>query len=101
MLAGDTPLIDAVRNGRVGVVAAMLADGGYGVNEPMTNGLAATPLYVACEKGHTEVVTKLIAANATTRSVIRFVQVAAVLPPRAAGAELTLAVDVCVDSVAS
>ena len=35
---GDTPLIDAVRRGRVGVVAAMLADGNYDVNEPMTNG---------------------------------------------------------------
>ena len=47
VLAGDTPLADAVRRGRVGVIAAMLADGTYDVNEPMADGLAATPLYIA------------------------------------------------------
>ena len=44
---GDTPLIHAVRHGHVGVVAAMLAEGGYGVDEPMTNGNGATPLYAS------------------------------------------------------
>ena len=49
--AGDTPLIHAVRREHVGVVAAMLAEGDYDVNEPMTNGNGATPLFLACEKG--------------------------------------------------
>ena len=69
--AGDTPLVDAVRRGRVAVVAVMLADGTYDVNEPMTNGVAATPLYVACELGHVEIVTKLLVANVNVNQARR------------------------------
>ena len=62
---GDTALIHAVRHGQVAVVAAMLAEtGDYDVNAPMTKGSCATPLYVACLNGHSEIVTKLLAANA-------------------------------------
>ncbi len=63
MRAGDTPLIDAARNGRAADVTALLA-GGADVDEPKTDGCGATALYVACQEGHTEVVTKLLAANA-------------------------------------
>ena len=53
--AGDTPLTHAVRHGHVDVVAVMLANGTYDVNEPMTNGVDATALYVACENGVADV----------------------------------------------
>ena len=66
--AHDTPLIDAVRHDRVADVAALLA-GGADVNEPKTDGGGATALMVACQYGHTEVVTTLIAANANVRQV--------------------------------
>ena len=64
MLAGDPPrppLIDAAWRGRAADVAALLA-GGADVNEPNLNGV--TPLYIACQEGHAEVVMKLLAANA-------------------------------------
>jgi ankyrin repeat protein len=64
MLEADTPLIDAVRNGRVGVVVAMLADGAYDVNVPAKDGSGWTPLHVAVEKRHLSIVTKLLEANA-------------------------------------
>ena len=52
MQAGDsgTPLTYAARHGRAADVAALLA-AGADVNEPRADG--ATPLYVACQKGHT------------------------------------------------
>ena len=52
--AGDTPLIHAVRHGHVGVVAAMLAEGDYDVNETLRNGLAATPLLVGQRFKHAD-----------------------------------------------
>ena len=64
MREGDTPLIDAARHGRAGDVAALLADGAD-VNEPKTDGSGATALYIACQHRHTEVVAKLLAANAS------------------------------------
>jgi ankyrin repeat protein len=64
MREGDTALIDAVRHGRAADVAALLADGAD-VNEPKTDGSGATALYIACQEGHTEVVTTLLAANAS------------------------------------
>ena len=60
MLA-DTPLIGAARRGRAADVVALLADGAD-VNERMTSG--TTALLIACENGHDEVVTTLLAANA-------------------------------------
>ena len=63
MLEADTPLIDAVRNGRDGVVAAMLADGAYSVNMPMKDGHGCNHS-VCPEKGHLSIVTKLLDANA-------------------------------------
>ena len=61
MREGDTPLIDAARHGRAADVVALLADGAD-VNERNQKG--ANSLYVACHEGHTEVVKKLLAANA-------------------------------------
>jgi ankyrin repeat protein len=61
MLEGDTPLIDAARRGIAADVEALLA-GGADVDEPNENGWAA--LHIACEEGHTDVVTTLLAANA-------------------------------------
>ena len=82
MLQGDTPLIDAARHGRAAGVAALLADGAD-VNEPKTDGSGATALYVACQEGRTEVVTKLLlpCAKARTRLEGRF----AIKSPRATG----------------
>ena len=56
MRAGDTPLIDAARNGRAADVAALLADGAD-VNEPKTDGTGATALHVACHRGKAKIVT--------------------------------------------
>jgi ankyrin repeat protein len=66
----DTPLIDAVRHGRVADVAALLADGAD-VNEPKTDGSGVTALYIACYHGHTEAVTTLLAANASVDRACR------------------------------
>ena len=44
-------------------MAALIADGAD-VNEPKTGGSGVTALYVACMKGHTEIVATLLAANA-------------------------------------
>ena len=47
MLAGDTPLTDAARRGRVADVTTLLADAavfGDDVNEPMTDGSGITAL---------------------------------------------------------
>ena len=63
MRAGDTPLIDAARHGRVADVAALLA-GGADVDEPKTDGSGVTALYIACQEGHAEVVTILLDAGA-------------------------------------
>ena len=63
MQYGDTRLIDAARHGRAADVAALLA-GGADVNEPMTDGSGMTALFVACQEGHTKVITTLLAANA-------------------------------------
>ena len=53
MRAGDTPLIDAARHGRAAdVVALLFAD----VNEPKTDGSGFSALFIACQKGHSEVV---------------------------------------------
>ena len=60
-MRGDTPLIDAARNGREADVEALL-EAGADVNEPDEDGY--TPLYFVCYTGHTEIVTKLLAANA-------------------------------------
>ena len=54
----EIPLIVAARHGSAAEVAALLA-GGADVNEPMSDG--ETPLFIACQEGHTEVVTKLLA----------------------------------------
>ena len=59
MREGDTPLIVAVRQGRAADVAALLA-GGADVNEVDDDDDGRTPLYVACEIGHTEVVAALL-----------------------------------------
>ena len=45
-------------------MVALLADGAD-VNEPMTGGSGATALFVACGQGHAEVVTTLLASNAS------------------------------------
>ena len=63
MLAGDTPLIDAARHGRVGDVVTLLADGAD-VNKPASDGSGWTALLLACARGHTNVVKTLLAANA-------------------------------------
>ena len=63
MRAGDTPLIDAARHGRLADVAALLVDGAD-VNEPKTDGSGLTALFVASQEGHAEVATKLLAAGA-------------------------------------
>ena len=73
MRAGDTPLIDSARNGRATDVAALLADGAD-VNEPKTNGSGATPLYIACQEGHAEVVTTLIAPADGVQVAVRDVR---------------------------
>ena len=49
---GDTPLIDAAGRGRTADVAALLA-GGADVDEPSTDTLVVTALWVACQQGHT------------------------------------------------
>ena len=67
MREGDTPLIDAARHGRTADVASLLADGAD-VNEPKTDGSGGTALYLACQEGHTEIVTILIAAATAYRS---------------------------------
>ena len=80
--ARDTPLIGAARHGRAADVAALLADGadvdepwggwrwGAGHEEPdhihADEPWGASPLYFACENGHTEIVAKLLAANAVS-----------------------------------
>ena len=64
----DTPLIDAARHGRVDDVVALVA-GGADVNEPKTDN-GVTALYTASHNGHTEVVTKLLAANARVDEAI-------------------------------
>ena len=51
------------RRGRTADVAALLA-GGADVNEPSTDTLVVTALWVACQQGHIKVVTTLLAANA-------------------------------------
>ena len=72
----NTPLINAVRQGRADIVAALIADG-HDVNElcgpGRRHGRGVTALYVACRTGHrywpsvvAEVVTVLLAANAET-----------------------------------
>ena len=67
MLASDTPLIDAVRSGRVADVLALLADGAD-VNEPQTDGVTA--LYIASQEGHAEIATELLFANADVDQAI-------------------------------
>ena len=59
----DTPLIAAVRLGREADVAASLAIG-VDVDETMTDGSGRTALSVACEMGHAEIASKLLAAKA-------------------------------------
>ncbi len=79
---GDTPLYVACDNGHTEVVTILISAGAYpdrcgppdydeeedndvnnaDVNHARNNGY--TPLYIACQKGHTEVVAKLLAANA-------------------------------------
>ena len=65
----NTPLINAVRQGRADIVVALIADG-HDVNElcgpGRRHGRGVTALYVACRMGFTEVVTALLAANAET-----------------------------------
>ena len=63
MRAGDTPLIDAVRHGRVAEVVALLA-ASDGADVDLTTKHGRTALYIACQEGHTEIALKLIAANA-------------------------------------
>ena len=62
MREGDTRLVDAARHGRANDVAALLA-GGADVNEQNSDGLSSTPLIIACQEGHTEIVKKLLAAK--------------------------------------
>ena len=53
----------AAHNGRAADVAALLADGAD-VNEKTTEGSDYTALHFACMKGHIDIVTTLLAANA-------------------------------------
>ena len=55
--------IEAVERGRAWSVSAMLAYGA-GVNFPKKDSHGCTPLIIACLKGHTVIVTKLLGANA-------------------------------------
>ena len=55
-------LFDAAQDGSAADVAELLADGVADVNATVANG--KTALYIACQNGHIEVVTKLLAANA-------------------------------------
>ena len=64
MRAGDTPLIDAARHGRVADVWALLEGRLLRRANVKTDGSGATALYIACQEGHTEVVTILIDAGA-------------------------------------
>ena len=48
--ASKTPLINAARQGRSDIVAALLAEGGD-VNEPTTDGSGYTALIFACQLG--------------------------------------------------
>ena len=57
------PLTSAAVCGDMAEVAALIADGAD-VNEPMTDEDGGTPLLLAVYKGHAEVVTTLLAANA-------------------------------------
>ena len=62
MREGDTPLIHAARHDRTADVVALLADGAD-VNETKTDGTGCTALWIACQEGHAEVITTLLAAN--------------------------------------
>ena len=64
MRAGDTPLIDACRHGRISDVTAILQSGAN-VNKPTADFRGASPLYVACRQGHLDVVSLLISAGAS------------------------------------
>ena len=63
MREGDTPLIHAARHDRAADVVALLADGAD-VDELKTDDSGCTALFIACQEGHSEPVTALLAANA-------------------------------------
>ena len=64
------PLIDAARHGcAAAVYVDALLGGGANVEEPKTDGSGATPLFIACQQGHVEVVSELLGAGAAVDRV--------------------------------
>lgn len=63
MRMGDTPLVEAARNGDASQCAELLARGAD-ANQPKSDGSGATPLHVACQEGHAAVVTQLLRGGA-------------------------------------
>ena len=68
--ASKTPLINAARQGRSDIVAALLAEG-VDANEPTTDGSGHTALFFACQLGHFHIVTMLLDANAKVNVTTR------------------------------
>ncbi|CAL4887802.1 unnamed protein product [Urochloa decumbens] len=63
--SGDTPLVNAVRGGTVGVVQYLLE---HGANPDKADGKGCTPLHFAAEGGHCEIVKALLSKGANVDS---------------------------------